>query len=491
MNTRARQLEDWQNIYKEKLASVEKAAERVSSGDRIVIPNGYIGEVTNAIAARAEELRDVTVEICAPVGDPGWMQAGMEESFNIVVRTFLHNARTGHDEGLIHYLPTSNGNWFKMYADNRATKQAIDILIMEVSPPDENGFCSFGFVAWEKRAFSTEARIIIAEVDDRQIRSRGDTSIHVSEIDCLVDISTHPVTDEEADKVAARFEPERRDRAKEAALMMQPRLLRRVLPLIDEVELPQIEFQLNMDEPDDTARAIAENLKTILRDRDTIQIGVGKPTKYMIELGAFDHLKDIGIYSEMACPGILNLVKRGIATGKYAGLHPNVAVFTGLIGCRPEEIRWAADNPLVELYGAEYIVNIANTAKNPNMVAINNITQVDLTGQITCESQFGPRLINGPGGQLEFHIGAYCAPGGRAVSMMPSTWSDGLMSTIVPQLDEGSIVTVPRSFADFVITEYGVAELAGKTLHQRAQALAAIAHPKFRDELSEAARKIN
>jgi 4-hydroxybutyrate CoA-transferase len=210
----------------------------------------------------------------------------------------------------------------------------------------------------------------------------------------------------------------------------------------------------------------------------------------MIELGVFDHLKDIAIFSEMACPGMGFLVKRGIATGRHASLHPGVAVFTGLIGFRPEEIRWAEDNPLIELYGAEYTVNIANIVKNKNMVAINNITQIDHTGQITCESQFGPRLINGPGGQIEFHIGAFSAPGGRAVSLMPSTWNDGLMSTIVPQLSEGSIVTIHRSFADYVITEWGVAELVGKTLRQRAEALTAIAHPEFRDELSAAAEKI-
>ena len=230
MNSRVRRLENWQNTYQEKLISLEQAAEKVSSGDRIAIPNGYIGEMTYAIAARADELRNVTVEICAPVGDPGWLQPGMEDSFNIVVRTFLHNARLGHDEGRIHFLPTSNGNWFKTYADNRATKQPIDILLMEVSPPDEYGFCSFGFVAWEKRAYSSEARLIIAEIDDRQIRSRGDTSIHVSEIDYLVDISAPTVSDAEAEIVAERFEPERRAHAREAALMMQPRLLRRVLP---------------------------------------------------------------------------------------------------------------------------------------------------------------------------------------------------------------------------------------------------------------------
>jgi 4-hydroxybutyrate CoA-transferase len=490
MKTKNRDFENWQETYREKLISLEQAAGLINSGDHIIIPNGYLGEIPYALAARAHELRNVTVDVCAPVGDPGWLQPGMEDSFNMVVRTYLHNARQGHDEGRIHFLPTTNGTWFKTYADNRATKQPVDVFLMEVSPPDENGFCTFGFVAWEKRRFAEEARLVIAEIDDQQIRSRGDTSIHVSEIDYLVDISAPPVTEAEAETIAARFEPERRQRAREAALAFHPRLLRRALPLLDLVELPMIEFQLNLDEPDATTRAIAENLKTVLRDRDTIQIGVGKPTKYMIELGAFDHLKDIAIFSEMACPGMGFLVKRGIATGRYASLHPGVAILTGLIGFRPEEITWAEDNPLIELHGAEYVVNIANIAQNKNMVAINNITQIDLTGQITCESQFGPRLINGPGGQIEFHIGAFSAPGGRAVSLMPSTWNNGLMSTIVPQLDEGSIVTIHRSFADYVITEWGVAELAGKTLHQRAEALTSIAHPNFREELSAAAGKI-
>ena len=490
MKTKGRDLENWKNDYQEKLITLDQAAKLVSSGDHIVIPNGYLGEMPYALAARAGELRNVTIDVCAPVGDPGWLQPGMEESFNIVARTYLHNARIGHDEGRVHFLPTTNGTWFKTYGDNRATKQPVDVFLMEVSPPDENGFCTFGFVAWEKRKFAQEARLVVAEIDDQQIRSRGDTSIHVSEIDYLVDISAPPVTEAEAETIAARFEPERRERAKQAALMFHPRLLRRALPLIGLADLAMIEFQLNMDQPDETTRTIAENLKTVLRDRDTIQIGVGKPTKYMIELGVFDHLKDIAIFSEMACPGMGFLVKRGIATGRHASLHPGVAVFTGLIGFRPEEIRWAEDNPLIELYGAEYTVNIANIVKNKNMVAINNITQIDLTGQITCESQFGPRLINGPGGQIEFHIGAFSAPGGRAVSLMPSTWNDGLMSTIVPQLSEGSIVTIHRSFADYVITEWGVAELVGKTLRQRAEALTAIAHPEFRDELSAAAKKI-
>jgi 4-hydroxybutyrate CoA-transferase len=158
---------------------------------------------------------------------------------------------------------------------------------------------------------------------------------------------------------------------------------------------------------------------------------------------------------------------------------------------RGEEIEWADNNPLIELERADYVANIANVSKIENMVAINNVTQVDLTGQITCETQFGPRLINGPGGQPEFHIGAFFAPGGRAVSLVLSTWGEKAVSTIVPYLDYGSIVTIPRTYADIVITEYGVADLVGKTHRERARELIRIAHPDFRSELEKAAKDIH
>jgi 4-hydroxybutyrate CoA-transferase len=192
----------------------------------------------------------------------------------------------------------------------------------------------------------------------------------------------------------------------------------------------------------------------------------------------------------MGAPGMGFLVKRGIATGRYASLHPGKAVMASLGAMQLAEIRWVHDNPLIEQYSSDYVVNIANIVKNKNMVAINNAVQVDLTGQITCESQFGPRLINGPGGQIEFHIGAFSAPGGKAVSLLPSTWSEGGVSNIVPYMEQGSLVSVPRVFADYVVTEYGVAQLAGKTHRERAEELIRVAHPDFREGLEQAAREI-
>lgn len=490
INRRPLNLDNWQKQYEEKLISLEAAAGMIKSGDHIFIPNGYGGEIPYILAQRSEELRDVKVEICAPAYDPGWLSEGMEDAFQIVARSYLHIARVGHDEGRIHYIPYTVGNFFKPYTDDSRDKMPIDVLLMEVSPPDENGFCSFGWVAWEKRNYSKAAKMVIAEIDDSAIRTQGDTAIHVSEIDYLVDISAPPLAKDEADSVISRFSGEKQDQIRKVFRIGNPRGLRRAIPAFEELELADIEMVLQIEDPSDAVIAMAGYLKSLLRDRDTIQIGVGKPSKYMVELGVFDDLNDLSIFSEMACPGMGYLVKRGIATGKYASLHPGKAIFAGLLGMRREEVLWIHENPLIELHSADYVVNIGNIARNENMVSINNVLQVDLTGQLTCETQFGPRLINGPGGQIEFQFGAFSAPGGRAISLLPSTWADGDMSTIVPHLEEGSLVTIPRVFADFVITEYGIAQLAGKTHHERAEALIAIAHPDFRDTLREAAESI-
>jgi len=260
--------------------------------------------------------------------------------------------------------------------------------------------------------------------------------------------------------------------------------------MLDDIDPEVIITYFGAEEPSEAVKAMAEHLKTIIKDRDTIQIGMGRPSKFLVELGVFDNFKDLSIFSEMSCPGMLDLIRRGIATGKYATLHPGKAVFTGLNGSNREEVLWADNNPLIELRSSDYVVNIANISRNENMVAINNAIQIDLIGQITCETQFGTRLINGPGGQIEFHIGAFSAPGGRAVTLLPSTWGEGSVSNIVPYLDQGAMVSIPRSFADIVITEWGVAQLAGKTHRERAEELIRIAHPDFRAELTEAAQAI-
>jgi len=267
-------------------------------------------------------------------------------------------------------------------------------------------------------------------------------------------------------------------------------MLQYLIDNFEDIDPERVKILLGVDEADEATIAICRNVKSLMRDGDTIQIGIGRPSMYVVEQGALDDVNDMAIFSEMGCRGMGFLVKRGIANGKYATLHPGRAVFGALTGLTREEVDWANDNPLIEQYSVDYVVNMGNIIKQKNMLSINNAIQIDLTGQITCETQFGPRIINGPGGQIEFHMGAVAAPGGRAVSLLYSTWGDGAISTIAPYLEPGSQISIPRAYADYVVTEWGVAELLGKTQRERAEALIGIAHPDFRDELREAAKSI-
>lgn len=491
MAKRQIKLENWQEDYEKKLISHEEAASLIKSGDNIYLPNTYMGSLVHAIGARQNELRDVKIEVQAPIVDPGWLSEGMEESFEIITRIYLAPlARPGHDEGRIQFLPYTNHTWIKPLRDNRPMTREIDVFLVEVSEPDENGFVTFGPHVWERREYANHAKMIIAEIDRNLIRSHGDTFLHVSQIDHLVDITAELLTEEEVQKVLDVLPEEFHQEAKQRLYEGNPGQLRNFINMIADVDPDIIIQAFGEDTGDERAEAVTKNLKTLVRDGDTIQIGMGRPSRYIVDSGVFDDCNDLSIFSEMACPGMGFLVKRGIATGKYATSHPGKAVFAALTGFTREEILWSDDNPLIEQYGSDYVVNLANIMKQKNMLAINNITQIDLTGQITCETQFGPRLLNGPGGQIEFHIGAFCAPGGRAVSLLNSTWSDGAISTIVPQLEQGSMVTIPRAYTDYVITEWGLAELCGKTHRERAEALINIAHPDFQDELKEAAKEI-
>jgi 4-hydroxybutyrate CoA-transferase len=491
MSNRKRILENWQEEYNRKRVSHEEASRAVKSGDNVFIPNSYLGIMPQAIAARQKELRNVTIEIQAPLSDPGWLSAGMEESFQVIIRIYLGNlGREAHDAGRIAFLPYTNGTWFKAYRDNRKMTRDIDVLLLDLSAPDENGFMTFGAHVWERRHFAERARTIIAEIDPNQIKSYGDTTIHVSEVDYIVEVAGDALTVEEEELLLSKIPPEIQAQAKERFMVENPARLRNLINVLDEYDPETIRMFFGADEPTKAMVDIANHLKTLLKDGDAIQIGMGRPSRYIVDLGIFDHVNDLSIFSEMACPGMGFLVKRGIATGKYSTLHPGKAVLSALTGMRREEVLWANDNPLIELYSSDYVVNIANISKVKNMLAINNAIQVDLIGQITCETQFGTRLINGPGGQIEFHVGAFCAPGGRAVTLLPSSWGEGSVSTIVSQLDQGTMVTIPRAFADTVITEWGVAELVGKTHRERAEELIRIAHPNFREELKEAAEAL-
>jgi 4-hydroxybutyrate CoA-transferase len=244
------------------------------------------------------------------------------------------------------------------------------------------------------------------------------------------------------------------------------------------------------DEVDPVAKAIAGYVSQLVKDGDTFQIGTGYPSQLMVSMGAFDDKKDLGIYSEMAAPGFAGLVQKGIVTGKYKTFHPGKVTVTSYLGSGPGELNIVNGNPVFEAYDSEYVLDIRNISQNDNFVAINNAIAVDLTGQINVETGVGSRMINGHGGLPEMHIGAILSKGGRALILLPSTALEGSVSRIVPQLDQGAVVTIPRYYADYIITEYGIARLMGKSCRQRAEALIEIAHPDFREELRKAVSEL-
>jgi 4-hydroxybutyrate CoA-transferase len=250
-------------------------------------------------------------------------------------------------------------------------------------------------------------------------------------------------------------------------------------------ETPQVRMR---PEPSPTAMAIAEHVSGLVRNGDTLEIGAGSTSGALASLGVFDDKEDLGFFSELASPGIIDLVKRGIITSKYATVRPNRFVTTGLLG-GAEDYAYVDNNPFFEFYDYDYMLNPAVIGQNDHMVAINNALSIDLRGQIALVS-IGPRIFAGSGGQLSYHLGAYLSKGGRAITVLPSTTSDGKISRIVHQHPQGQMVTIPWDLADTVVTEYGVADLVGKSIRQRAQELIAIAHPDFRPDLQKAVSQL-
>jgi len=489
---------NWQEEYQRKLVSPEEAVKVVKSGDFVVTPlPAQPPNIMEALAARASELKNVTVSVSGTGVDPGWFAPEMAESFKIIVELNIGSLVRSHfDEKRTSYLPDLFSMRYKGIDEGRPESEKMQdyIFFTPVSPPDENGFCSFGHTMWNKRSYAKRARCVVAEVDESAVRTYGTNYIHVSEIDYFAQPAVEPeVSDEEWDTIYQIFAKKTREEVNAKLSLATPKALRVLVDIGNSVGLAEagdmVAPHVGLDDPTPAARDIAKYLAEVVNDGDTVQIGVGRPSSFMVTLGVFDDRNDLGIHSEMGCPGMPMLVKKGIANGRYKTLHPGKAVFSTFVGCDADDIAFVKDNPAFEQFDSDYVANIRTVARNDNMVSVNNALQVDLTGQICSETQFGSRMINGQGGQTEIHIGSFLSKGGRAVTLLYSSVLGGV-STIVPQLDQGSLVTIPRHFADIVITEYGIARLLDKTHQERAEELIKVAHPDHRDHLREQAREL-
>lgn len=305
----------------------------------------------------------------------------------------------------------------------------VDVALVQVTPPNENGRCSLGVSADYTVAAVEKAKLVIAQINDRMPYTYGDTEISVNDIDLFVEHSA-PITE-----LAA--------------------------PCIGAVE-----------------RAIGRNCASLIRDGDTLQLGIGAIPDAVLQ--CLKDKRDLGIHSEMFSDGVVDLVESGVITNKAKTLHPGKFVATFLMGTK-RLYNFVDRNPDVLMRCVDYVNHPLIAAQNDHLVSINSCVQVDLMGQIASES-IGYRQISGVGGQVDFIRATALSKGGRAIIAMPSITRG--ISKIVPLLDEGAAVTTSRNDVDYVVTEYGIAKLWGKTLRDRAKALIEIAHPDFRDYLT-------
>lgn len=420
---------DWKEIYKSRLVSAREAVKHIQSGNRVVFGH-CIGEppaLVEALVENKEAYQDVEIVHMVAMGKGTYTQPGMEKHFR-------HNAffvggatRQAVNDGRADYTPCFFSQVPRMFKDGYLP---VDVLMTQVSPPDAHGYCSLGTsVDYTKPALECAKKVIV-QVNENMPRTMGDSYVHVSDIDLFVEDS-------------------------------RP-LVELVPPVITNVE-----------------KAIGENCAELIEDGSTLQLGIGAiPDAVLLFL---KDKKDLGIHSEMFSDGVVELVEAGVITNKRKSLHRGKMIVTFLMGTK-RLYDFVNGNPSVEMYPVDYVNDPVVIMKNHKMVSINSCVQVDLMGQVASET-IGYKQFSGVGGQVDFVRGASMAQGGKSIIAMLSTASDDKISRIVPLLDEGAAVTTSRNDIHYIVTEYGIADLRGKTLKDRARALIAIAHPKFREQL--------
>lgn len=433
----------WQNSYRDKLVTADAAAARIKDHDLVRLPMGAVPvTLTNALARRRDELRGVRVWQGASRHLAPWAkgEVGWEEHIQFVSDFLSPMLRPVMEARRADFAVTDYAVASKVQQHGRSDSWSADVFMALVSEPDADGFVSFGYSLWHSKTLLRAAKLRIAEIDPHTMRTRGDNRVHLSEFDLLVE------------QVDPHVPP------------MPPSLSQ------ERIEVTEV---------------IGAYVSTLVNDGDTVQVGTGTLSSTMG--GYLTEKNDLGIDSEILVASVIELIKHGSVTGRYKTYRPGVT--TGSFIVPGADFAYCADNPLIELHDIAWCNNLPRIAGIRNLVAINQASMIDLTGQVASES-IGPVMFTGPGGQLAWSMGALYSDGGRAIHILPSTARNGSVSRIVAALPPGTIVTVPRTFVDFVITEHGITNLQGLTQRERALALIELAHPDFRDQLRAQARQL-
>jgi len=429
----------WMQIYQSKLTTADKAIKAIQGGMRIFL-TGNCSVPQRVMAALVEYApnfdRPLEIAQVLTVGSADYVAPGMEKYIRVNTLFISANVRQAVNEGRADFTPCFLSEIPGLF---RSRVLPLDVALIQVSPPDEHGFCSFGVEVGVTKTAAETAKVVIAEVNDRMPRTLGDSFIHVSKLTHIVPVS---------------------------------------------YQLPEH----RMGDITELERKIGYFCASLIEDGSTMQMGIGGiPDAVLTFLG---DKKDLGIHTELFSDGVIDLVDRGIINGEKKTLHPGKIAAGFLLGTQ-RLYDFVHDNPIVELHPTEYINDPFRIAQNDRMVAINSAIEIDLTGQV-CADSIGPRLYSGVGGQIDFIYGASRSKGGKPIIGMPAVAEvkGELVTKIVPMLRQGAGVVTTRNHVHYVITEFGIADLYGKTIRQRARALIDVAHPQFREELEKAAGEL-
>jgi len=421
-------MREWKELYFHKIKSKEEAIEKVSSGNRVLFGHAA-GEpvvLVDELVNQGNRLRDVEIVHMVPLRECKYCSPEMSSHFRHNSLFAGNGTRQAIREGRADYTPTFFSEIPRLFRENILP---VDVALIQVSPPNEEGFMSLGISVDYTLQAARSAKIVIAEVNEQMPWTNG-PYLHVSDIDFIVETNR---------------------------------------PLI-EIPLPQI---TSIEEK------IGSYIADLVPDRANLQLGIGGIPDAAL---TFLHEKrDLGIHTEMFSDGVVDLYEEGVITNKFNNLHPNKFTATFLMGTK-RLYDFVDHNPDVEMHPVDYTNNVLIAGKVNNLISINSALQVDLFGQV-CADTLGTHQYSGVGGQVDFVRASSLSPGGKSIIAMPSTNKNVTISRIVSKLNEGACVTTSRNDVYYVITEYGSVNLRGLTTRQRARALISISHPKFREEL--------
>ncbi|NMD31176.1 MAG: acetyl-CoA hydrolase/transferase family protein [Chloroflexi bacterium] len=433
---------DWKQYYQSHRMTALEAVRLIKSGDRVFL-TGNCSVPLHLLSALVEYAPNLqNVELCQALTVAGSEYVSPEMEGHLRVNSFFvsHNVRKAIHEGRADFTPVLLSEFPLLFQKGILS---LDVALVHISPPDEDGYCRLGIEAGLTRSQAESAKLVIAQVNKQMPSMMGDTLFHVSQLGAIV-----------------------------------------------EVDEPLAELPMTNDTDHQLVQRIAGFIAERIPDGATLQLGIGGIPDAV--LGYLYEKKDLGIHSELFSDGVIDLVEKGIINGSRKTIHTGKITAGFILGTR-RLYDWVHNNPLIEIRRTEYVNNPFIIAQNKNMVAINSAIEIDLTGQV-CSDSIGTKIYSGVGGQMDFIYGASLSDGGLPIIALPSTTTlkDGtIISRIVPMLKPGAGVVTSRNHVHYIATEYGMVDLYGKTIRQRTQALISIAHPDFRDDLTAQAKQLN